>query len=113
MKPNTLAATIWAVVFLVTVPPGPSDGSSLLLQSFMDRVGGGLGQVADPFRALEQVPFGFGFDREGDVAVSPARVDWKETTDAHLIMLDVPGQVGGWGVEGGAQEALSREDKRS
>ncbi|WVZ14563.1 hypothetical protein V8G54_012129 [Vigna mungo] len=44
----------------------------------------------DPFRALEQIPFGVGKD-QASMAVSPARVDWKETPEGHVIMIDVPG----------------------
>ncbi|KAL5213583.1 hypothetical protein ABZP36_002735 [Zizania latifolia] len=46
-------------------------------------------QLADPFRILEQVPFGF--DRDDVAMLSMARVDWRETADAHEIVVDVPG----------------------
>jgi HSP20 family protein len=45
--------------------------------------------AADPFRILEHVPFGF--DRDDVAMVSMARVDWRETPDAHEIVVDVPG----------------------
>ncbi|CAN6228292.1 unnamed protein product [Urochloa humidicola] len=45
--------------------------------------------AADPFRILEHVPFGF--DRDDVAMVSLARVDWRETPDAHEIVVDVPG----------------------
>ncbi|CAL5016758.1 unnamed protein product [Urochloa decumbens] len=48
-----------------------------------------LSLLADPFRILEHVPFGF--DRDDVAMVSLARVDWRETPDAHEIVVDVPG----------------------
>jgi len=39
---------------------------------------------------LEQIPFGVEKD-EQSMVMSPARVDWKETPEGHVMMLDVPG----------------------
>lgn len=51
--------------------------------------GPGVGLLADPFRILEHVPLGF--DRDNVAMVSMARADWRETPDAHEIVVDVPG----------------------
>lgn len=48
-----------------------------------------VGLLADPFRILEHVPFGF--DRDGVAMVSMARVDCHETTESHEIVVDMPG----------------------
>lgn len=71
---------------------GSSKGSLL---SLVDRPGSVLSDLwadrfPDPFRVLEQIPFGLDRD-DASVAVSPARVDWKETPEGHVIMMDVPG----------------------
>ncbi|RVW83662.1 22.0 kDa heat shock protein [Vitis vinifera] len=59
---------------------GSTQGS--LLDIWPDR-------FPDPFRVLEQIPLGL--DRDADIAPSPARVDWKETPEGHVIMMDIPG----------------------
>ncbi|XP_050234381.1 22.0 kDa class IV heat shock protein [Mercurialis annua] len=60
---------------------------------FVDRPGTLLTDFwPDPFRVIEQGPFGINRDDDSSVALlSPARVDWKETPESHIIMLDVPG----------------------
>lgn len=62
--------------------PFADRSESLLADLLSDR-------FADPFRVLEQIPFGV--EKEESLQLSPARVDWKETPEGHLIMLDVPG----------------------
>ncbi|KAK7391799.1 hypothetical protein VNO78_20221 [Psophocarpus tetragonolobus] len=57
--------------------------SSLFADLWSDR-------FPDPFRVLEQIPFGVEKD-EPSMIMSPARVDWKESPEGHVIMLDVPG----------------------
>lgn len=65
------------------VLPFIDSPSSLLSDLWSDR-------FPDPFRVLEQVPFGVDKD-EPSMVLSPARVDWKETPEGHVMMLDVPG----------------------
>lgn len=73
----------------------PSNASSLL--QFLDRPGPRslLSDHfwADPLRILEEIPIGLELDRVDDthLPLSPARVDWKETGEGHVMMLDVPG----------------------
>jgi HSP20 family protein len=67
-----------------------SNGSLL---PFIDRPGSLLGDFwADPFRVLEQIPYGLDKDDNAmGMALSPAKVDWKDTPEGHVIMVDVPG----------------------
>ncbi|KAB1211013.1 22.0 kDa class IV heat shock protein [Morella rubra] len=79
---------VFLALFLVLCFVRFSNGSLL---PFIDRPGSMLADIwADPFRVLEKIPVGLDKD-ETAVAVSPARVDWKETPEGHLIMMDVPG----------------------
>lgn len=82
---KVLLSAIFAVSFLLLATT--SNGSLL---PFLDRVGNPLADwVPDPFRILEQIPFGL--ERDDAAAVPPASVDWKETPNAHQIIIDVPG----------------------
>ncbi|KAG4907090.1 hypothetical protein JHK86_055574 [Glycine max] len=45
----------------------------------------------DPFQVLDQIPFGVHRDETITSLSSHARVDWKETPEGRVIMLDVPG----------------------
>ncbi|OAY30007.1 22.0 kDa class IV heat shock protein [Manihot esculenta] len=72
--------------------PGSSNASLL---PFLDRPGSLLTdfwpeRFPDPFRVLEQIPFGIERD-DNSLELSLARVDWKETPEGHVIKLDVPG----------------------
>ncbi|KAJ3675340.1 hypothetical protein LUZ60_004382 [Juncus effusus] len=72
------------VVFSVITP---SIGHLL---PWLDRSGSPLSErVMDPFKILEHVPFGL--DPDDVVMVSLARVDWRETSNSHEIVIDVPG----------------------
>lgn len=86
-----------------TVPPGllPQQEEPKMKQFYLALLGlflitlffGNIktteGSLRDPFRVLEQIPLGL--DRDQSMALSPARVDWKETQEEHVIRLDVPG----------------------
>ncbi|XVF30067.1 hypothetical protein REPUB_Repub16aG0025000 [Reevesia pubescens] len=63
-----------------------SNGSLL---PFMDHPGSDSLLLSDPFRVLEQIPLAL--ERDESLALSPTRVDWKETPEGHVIKLDVPG----------------------
>ncbi|KAI3836411.1 hypothetical protein MKW98_008172 [Papaver atlanticum] len=87
-----------SLFLLVLLLSHPSEGSLFL---FLDRSNPGGGSVSadylvrnrfpDPFHILEHTPFGVA--KDDDIDISPARVNWKETSDSHFIMLDIPGIV--------------------
>ena len=75
-------------IFLVLCLVGFSNGSLL---PFIDRPGSLLGDIwADPFRVLEQIPYGLEKD-DIDNVMALSKVDWKETPESHVIKMDVPG----------------------
>ncbi|KAJ6877637.1 22.0 kDa class IV heat shock protein [Populus alba x Populus x berolinensis] len=87
MRQQSLAFSVLLVLCLVgfsnaSLLPFSDRPGSLLTDFWLDR-------LPDPFRVLEHIPLGF--DKDDHVALSPARVDWKETPEGHVIMLDVPG----------------------
>lgn len=47
--------------------------------------------IWDPFVGLCSPIMGSGQDREGPAAMADARIDWKETPEAHIIQVDLPG----------------------
>uniref|UniRef100_A0A7N0ZZL8 Uncharacterized protein n=1 Tax=Kalanchoe fedtschenkoi TaxID=63787 RepID=A0A7N0ZZL8_KALFE len=92
MKQSCLS--LIAFFFLIILSTAPASHASLL-PILSDTPPGTLlseilsDRLTDPFRVLEQLPFVM--EKDAQVAVSSARVDWKETPEGHVIMLDVPG----------------------
>ncbi|KAJ9550171.1 hypothetical protein OSB04_014216 [Centaurea solstitialis] len=84
--------TILLLAFLYLFFAGKCDGS--LLSTLIDQrdpIGSSLlsDLFSNPFRELEQIPFKL--EPDDELIVSPARVDWKESRDGHVITMDVPG----------------------
>ncbi|KAL1341905.1 hypothetical protein HN51_028470 [Arachis hypogaea] len=91
MRPQKLKLLLASLVLLIVAQCCSNTKASLL--PLIDPPTSLLSDLwPDPFRVLEQVPFGVGGrDEQAAMALSPARVDWKETPEGHVIMLDVPG----------------------
>ncbi|PQM40883.1 22.0 kDa class IV heat shock protein [Prunus yedoensis var. nudiflora] len=81
-----LRSLVLTLSFLLVFLSAGSSNASLL--PFVDRRPESLlvdlwsERFPDPFRVLEQIPFEL--DKEDGVALSPARVDWKETPEGHF-----------------------------
>jgi HSP20 family protein len=74
---------------LATTFPSKAKGS---LPPFIDSPNTLLSDpFPDPFCVLEKFPFGLGKNEPDSMSLSPRRIDWKETTHKHVIMMDVPG----------------------
>ena len=94
MRLQQLNMLLVPFLFLVFVGNFPSKAKGTLLP-FIESPNTLLSDLwsdrfPDPFRVLEQIPFGVE-KTEPSMSLSPARVDWKETPEGHVIMLDVPG----------------------
>ncbi|OIW06308.1 hypothetical protein TanjilG_17682 [Lupinus angustifolius] len=81
------------ILFFLASFPSKAKGSLL---PFIDSPGNLLADLwsdrfPDPFRVLEQIPFGVDKYEQSSMALSPTRVDWKETPEGHVIILDMPG----------------------
>lgn len=83
-KPSSflLQSFVLLILFSSTQCKGsmlPFTGSELL----------GSDLFSDPFKILEYVPLAL--ERDENLALSPARVDWRETATGHQITVEVPG----------------------
>lgn len=88
---SKLTLLIISVGCILPVSSIGADGSSLLPLILELMMGSSTANAfLDPFRVLEQIPFGLE-SREESVALSVAKVDWKETGEGHVISIDVPG----------------------
>ncbi|KAF6139629.1 hypothetical protein GIB67_033633 [Kingdonia uniflora] len=90
MKFSSTICLLTLLLFISVAPPLSSEASLL---PFLDH--GHQPDFFDPFKVLEQIPFGVDHPLKSSIDVlsqiSPARVDWKETPEAHHIMIDIPG----------------------
>ena len=80
------------VPFFLLVLAGsfPTKGKGLAMSS-MDSPNPLLADnFPDPFCVMKQTSFGVEKDQPA-MTLSPVKVDWKETPEGHVIMMDVPG----------------------
>ncbi|KAG9160731.1 hypothetical protein Leryth_022313 [Lithospermum erythrorhizon] len=87
MRSSVSFLVLFVALFLIhakgySLLPFMDPPRSLLSEMFSDR-------FMDPFRVLEQLPLSL--EKDETPPLSPTRVDWKETPEAHMIMIDVPG----------------------
>lgn len=96
-KASASAAVVVLAVAVVTMACLAAPVAALVPYG---RAGGGLWDLMlldDPFRVLEQSPLAASsvprasLDPTSAAGVALARCDWKETPDAHVISVDLPG----------------------
>ncbi|KAK4708463.1 hypothetical protein R3W88_029388 [Solanum pinnatisectum] len=89
---SKLALLIISIGCIFQVSSLGADGSSLLPLILDQMIGSNPANTfLDPFKMLEQIPFGLENREESTLPLSVARVDWKETAEGHVISIDVPG----------------------
>ncbi|KAF0895234.1 hypothetical protein E2562_008572 [Oryza meyeriana var. granulata] len=95
-------AMVAAAAAAMVVVVGLAPRAAALVPYGYGGLGGGLWDhlLDDPFRVLEQSPLGVvprpaagvaGDPAVASGAVALARCDWKETPEAHVVTVDVPG----------------------
>ncbi|XP_015057883.1 22.7 kDa class IV heat shock protein [Solanum pennellii] len=82
---SKLTLLIISIACIFQVSSLSADGSSLVPLIIDQMISSNPANTfLDPFKVLEQIPFGL----ENTLL---ARVDWKETAKGHVISVDVPG----------------------
>ncbi|KAJ9687751.1 hypothetical protein PVL29_016284 [Vitis rotundifolia] len=83
-KPSIIPISLFLAAMAAVLIPIPAEGLMPYTRNLWDMVL----PFDDPFRILEQSPITV---PKGLETIALARSDWKETTSAHIITLDVPG----------------------
>lgn len=83
-KPSIIPISLFLAAMAAVLIPIPAEGLMPYTRNLWDMVL----PFDDPFRILEHSPITV---PKGLETIALARSDWKETTSAHIITLDVPG----------------------